>query len=128
VTHLQHCHSPKNTSQLRRFLGMLNFCRWCLPHAAATQAPLHDVLLAPESRAPTPSPGRRNSSRSSKIERRIRYAPLYWRTPIHPRSSQMPPRPPWVACYSNVLRTPGNPSLSFQNTQPRAANVQHLRP
>jgi cleavage and polyadenylation specificity factor subunit 1 len=38
---------PKTASQLRRFLGMLNFYRRFLPQAAATQAPLHDVLSGP---------------------------------------------------------------------------------
>jgi cleavage and polyadenylation specificity factor subunit 1 len=47
VTHLQDCHPPKTASQLRRFLGMLTFYRRFLPHAAATQAPLHDVLSGP---------------------------------------------------------------------------------
>jgi hypothetical protein len=47
VTHFQACHPPKIASQLRRFLGMLNFYRRFLPHAAATQAPLHDVLSDP---------------------------------------------------------------------------------
>jgi hypothetical protein len=44
VAHLQDCHPTKTASQLRRFLGMLNFYRRFLPHAAATQAPLHDAL------------------------------------------------------------------------------------
>jgi cleavage and polyadenylation specificity factor subunit 1 len=44
VTHLQNCHPPKTASQLCQFLCMLNFYRRFLPHAAATQAPLHDVL------------------------------------------------------------------------------------
>jgi hypothetical protein len=44
VTHLQVCPPPKTASQLRRFLGMLNFYRRFLPHAAVTQALLHDVL------------------------------------------------------------------------------------
>jgi hypothetical protein len=43
VTHLQVCHLPKTASQLRRFLGMLNYRRF-LPDAAATLAPMHDVL------------------------------------------------------------------------------------
>jgi hypothetical protein len=47
VTHLQDCYPPKNASQLHRFLGMPNFYRRFLPHAAATQAPLHDVLSGP---------------------------------------------------------------------------------
>jgi hypothetical protein len=47
VTHFQGCYPPKTDSQLRRFLGMLNFCRRFLPHAAATQAPLHDVHSGP---------------------------------------------------------------------------------
>jgi hypothetical protein len=46
VTHLQDCAPPKTASQLRRFLGMVNFYTRFLPHAAATQAPLHDVLSA----------------------------------------------------------------------------------
>jgi cleavage and polyadenylation specificity factor subunit 1 len=41
------CPPPKTASQLRRFLGMLNFYRRFLPHAAATQAPLHEVLSGP---------------------------------------------------------------------------------
>jgi hypothetical protein len=44
VTHLQDCPLPKTASQLRRFLGILNFYRRFLSHAAATQALLHDVL------------------------------------------------------------------------------------
>jgi hypothetical protein len=47
MTHLQDCPSPKTISQLRRFLGMLNFYRRFLPQAAVTQAPLHDVLSGP---------------------------------------------------------------------------------
>jgi hypothetical protein len=47
VAHLQHCPSSKTASHLRRFLGMLNFSRRFMHHAAATQAPLHDVLSAP---------------------------------------------------------------------------------
>jgi cleavage and polyadenylation specificity factor subunit 1 len=34
VTHLQDCQPPKTASQLRRFLGMLNYYRRFLPHAA----------------------------------------------------------------------------------------------
>jgi cleavage and polyadenylation specificity factor subunit 1 len=47
VTNLQNCHPPKTTSQLCRFLGMVNFYMRFLPQAAATQAPLHDVLSGP---------------------------------------------------------------------------------
>jgi cleavage and polyadenylation specificity factor subunit 1 len=48
VAHLQDCPPPKTASQLRRFLGMLNFYRRFLPQAAAAaQAPLHDVLSGP---------------------------------------------------------------------------------
>ncbi|KAG6448445.1 hypothetical protein O3G_MSEX005483 [Manduca sexta] len=35
---------PKNVRQLRAFLGMLNFYRRFLPHAAQVQAPLHALL------------------------------------------------------------------------------------
>jgi cleavage and polyadenylation specificity factor subunit 1 len=49
VAHLQDCPSPKTASQLRRFLGMLNFYRRFLLQAVATQTLLHDVLASPES-------------------------------------------------------------------------------
>jgi cleavage and polyadenylation specificity factor subunit 1 len=47
MTHLLDCPPPKTASQLRRFLGMLNFYWRLLPHAAATQAPLHAALSGP---------------------------------------------------------------------------------
>jgi hypothetical protein len=48
VAHLQDCLPPKTASQLRRYVGMLNFYRRFLPHAAAaTQAPLHAALSDP---------------------------------------------------------------------------------
>jgi hypothetical protein len=34
----------QSASQLRQFLGIVNFYRRFLPHAAATQAPLHYIL------------------------------------------------------------------------------------
>ena len=48
VTDLQACPPPKTVGQLRRFLGMLNFYRRFLPHAATIQAPLHDDLSDPK--------------------------------------------------------------------------------
>jgi hypothetical protein len=47
VAHLQDCPPPKTISQLRRFLGMLNFYRRFLPQASAPQTPLNDVLFGP---------------------------------------------------------------------------------
>jgi hypothetical protein len=47
LTHLQDCQPPKTTSQFRRFLHVLKFFMRFLPHAAAHQAPLHDVLSGP---------------------------------------------------------------------------------
>jgi hypothetical protein len=41
----------------------------------------------PGSRSLTPSLGRGNSTKSSKSARPVYHAPLYWRTPIHPRRS-----------------------------------------
>jgi hypothetical protein len=41
------CHPPKIASQLRLFLGMLNFYRLFLPHLATHHAPLQDVLSGP---------------------------------------------------------------------------------
>jgi len=48
VADLQVCPPPKAVSQIRRFLGMLNFYRCFLSNAASTQAPLHDVLSGPK--------------------------------------------------------------------------------
>jgi len=48
IADLQACPPPKTVSQLRRFLGMLNFYRRFLPHAATIQVPLHDALSGPE--------------------------------------------------------------------------------
>jgi hypothetical protein len=48
VTHLHDCHPPKTASQLNRFLGVVNSYRRFLLHAAATQAPLHDILSGPK--------------------------------------------------------------------------------
>ena len=47
VADLQACPS-KTVSQLRRFLGMLNFYWHFLLHIASIQAPLHDVLSGPK--------------------------------------------------------------------------------
>jgi cleavage and polyadenylation specificity factor subunit 1 len=54
VTHLQDCPPLKTARQLRRFLSMLNFCRLFLPHAAATQAPLHASVSGPRVRGSHP--------------------------------------------------------------------------
>ncbi|CAB0031619.1 unnamed protein product [Trichogramma brassicae] len=35
---------PTNATELHRFLGMVNYYRQCLPHAAHIQAPLHELL------------------------------------------------------------------------------------
>ncbi|PNF15437.1 hypothetical protein B7P43_G18179 [Cryptotermes secundus] len=48
VTRLQECQAPKTASQLRGFLCMLNYYSRFLPHAAAHQPPLHDVLSGPK--------------------------------------------------------------------------------
>jgi hypothetical protein len=54
VSHLQACSPPKTVRQLRQFLGMLNFYRQFLPQAAATQAPLHDMLSGPRVKSSHP--------------------------------------------------------------------------
>jgi hypothetical protein len=48
VADLQTCPPPKTITQLRRFLGMLNFYRRFLPQAASIQTPLHDILSGPK--------------------------------------------------------------------------------
>jgi cleavage and polyadenylation specificity factor subunit 1 len=54
VAHLQACPPPKTVRQLRQFLRMLNFYRRFLPQAAATQAPLHDILSGPRVKSSQP--------------------------------------------------------------------------
>lgn len=44
---------PKTAKGLRRFLGMINFYRRFLPHAAEAQSPLHDMLSGPNVKGPT---------------------------------------------------------------------------
>lgn len=44
---------PKNAKGLRRFLGMMNFYRRFLPHAAEEQAPLHQLLAGPDIKGST---------------------------------------------------------------------------
>jgi len=54
------CHTPpslpppKTVGQIRRFLGMLNFYRRFLPHAAPIQAPLHNILSGPKVKGSQP--------------------------------------------------------------------------
>ena len=50
VADLQACPSPQTIRPLRRFLGLLKFYRRFLPHAAATQAPLHDIPAIPRTK------------------------------------------------------------------------------
>lgn len=45
---------PANIKQLRRFLGMINFYRRCLPHAAAVQKPLNQYLNKSKKNDKTP--------------------------------------------------------------------------
>jgi len=52
VAVLQACPPPKTVSQLRCFLGMLNFYRRFFPQAATFQAQLHDALSGPKGSHP----------------------------------------------------------------------------
>lgn len=45
---------PENITQLRRFLGMINFYRKCLPRAAAVQRPLNQLLHGAKRNDKTP--------------------------------------------------------------------------
>ncbi|XP_072934931.1 uncharacterized protein [Epargyreus clarus] len=47
---------PKTVQGMRRFLGMLNYYRRFVPHAAQSQAPLIDALAATKSKGATPFP------------------------------------------------------------------------
>lgn len=48
VRALQDFQKPKTINELRRFLGMLNYYRRFIPHAAQTQAPLNALLGGPK--------------------------------------------------------------------------------
>jgi hypothetical protein len=54
VADLQGCPPPQTIRNFRRFLGMLNFDRRFLPHAAATQAPLYALLAGPRTKGSQP--------------------------------------------------------------------------
>jgi cleavage and polyadenylation specificity factor subunit 1 len=56
VQDLQVSPPPKTIAQLRRFLGMLNFYRRFIPHAASSQVPLHNILSGPKTKGSTPVP------------------------------------------------------------------------
>lgn len=45
---------PQTVNGLRRFLGMLNFYRRFIPHAASDQAPLHGMLSGPKVKGTQP--------------------------------------------------------------------------
>jgi hypothetical protein len=64
VADLQSCPPPKTVSQLRHFLGMLNFYRRFLPHAASSQARLHFGGQSPRLQQPT-SPAPQHYGRTS---------------------------------------------------------------
>ena len=52
---------PEHSAGLRRFLGMLNYYRRCIPRAADLQAPLHDLLKG------IPTKGKLSWTRESDI-------------------------------------------------------------
>lgn len=47
VTAINNFPLPKSIKELRRYLGMLNFYRRFIPHAAKVQKPLHELLKGP---------------------------------------------------------------------------------
>lgn len=51
---IQEFSPPKTVNGLRRFLGMLNFYRRFIPHAAEEQAPLHEMLSGPKVKGSQP--------------------------------------------------------------------------
>jgi hypothetical protein len=109
VTHIQGCHTSKTAIQLRRFLGMLNFYRRFLHHAAAIQTSLHDVPSVPRFK------GSHRITSTPELRKRICQAPLCWSTSIHLRhlhSAQTPPRTLWVPYCNDAPRTSGKPSPS----------------
>ena len=77
---LEACPAPKTVRQLRRFLRLLNFYRRFLPHAATTQAPIHDVLAGPRVKGRTLSLGHRCSVQPSTSARRVCNAQPLWHT------------------------------------------------
>jgi hypothetical protein len=100
VADLQDCPPPKTASQLSRFLGMLNFYRRFLPHAAATQTPLHDFLSGPRTQsvsfghvyrrtaAPGPLLASAASAPKSPATQSLRWATLHRRQPASCTSTE----------------------------------------
>lgn len=54
VDSITRCPKPATVKDLRRFLGMLNFYRRCLPHTADTQRPLNKFFTASKKNDRTP--------------------------------------------------------------------------
>lgn len=54
VDKIKNFEKPTNVTELRRYLGLLNFYRRCLPHAAETQAPLHEMTKNRKKKDKTP--------------------------------------------------------------------------
>lgn len=47
---------PQTLAELRRFLGIINYYRRCIPHAAQLQAPLNNLLKKPRKKDKRPVP------------------------------------------------------------------------
>jgi hypothetical protein len=101
AANLQACPPSKKVQELRRFLGMLNFYRRFLPHAATTQALLHDVLAGPRVKNSHPitcTPALSTAIEKSVAHRHVGIPKLLSTT----RLGRRPPPPPWVPCCNNA--------------------------
>ena len=103
---------PKTVSQLRRFLGMLNFHRCFLPHVASFQTPLHDVLSGPKVKGSHPitwTDALHNAFNECKASLSKLLSWLIQIHPLHsPRSRTLQP-PPWVLSSNSGYKTSGSP-------------------
>jgi hypothetical protein len=99
----------------------VNFHRQLLPHAAVTQAPLHDDLSGTRVKGSDPITWTAELHKALEECKASFSRATLLAHPIHPRhlhSSQTPPYPPWVPYCSNASRTPRIPNFFSKKFNP----------
>jgi len=132
VADLQACPPPKAVSQLRRFLGMLNFYRRFLLRAASNQSPLHEVLSARKIKGSHPVTWTDTLIKPLMSVRRTCLKLLSWFTQIQPLLSpwsQTLQPSPWVPSSKKKQRVQdfwAAPRLLLQEAGLGQTKVQRL--